>query len=126
MPNTIHPRIRDLLVRSCPFCGSFSILISNTHTACYGVSCIHCGAEITGPSLEKSRWKTAARKISDHLKAIRKTVISWNARHPETDSEIRPARLQWGLWADDEIEEVARFVEHEIVHREVSKGKKKK
>jgi hypothetical protein len=47
------------------------------------------------------------------------------------DYQAMKARLhnlsrQWGLWADDEIEEVARFVEHEIVHREVSKGKKKK
>jgi hypothetical protein len=93
MPKTIRPRIQDLLVRSCPFCGSFSILISNTHTACYSVRCDGGEAEVTGPCLEKSKWKTVARKVSDHLDAIRKAVSLWNTRSPEIDGELRPAQL---------------------------------
>jgi hypothetical protein len=105
MPKIIQPRIRDLLVRGCPFCGSFAIHISNTHTACYTVECEECGAEITGPSLEKSKWKTAARKISSHLDAIRRAVIVWNTRSPMIDGEMRPAWLQCNI----HYGEVTRF-----------------
>jgi len=95
MPKTIQPLIRDLLVRNCPFCGSWLINITNTHTACYSVECNACGVEMTGPSFEKESREGAVGKVLDHLSAIRAVVRLWNRRVGETsDCEFRPAYLQ--------------------------------
>jgi len=88
----IAPRNEDLLVRRCPFCGSRTILISNTHTACYDVSCCDCGGPVSGKSLEKS-WKSARSKVSSHLTAIRHAVGKWNQRSHEVDEEAVCASL---------------------------------
>ena len=91
----IQPKNQDLLVKSCPFCGSTTIEISNTHTCCYSVVCESCGAEVTGPSLHKN-WKSVARQVADHLRAIRIAVAKWNLRTvgPLVEMGVKPAHLE--------------------------------
>lgn len=36
------------VLKPCPFCGSGDQLLVNTHTACYWISCVMCGAEMHG------------------------------------------------------------------------------
>jgi hypothetical protein len=69
-------------------------LITNTHTACYSVSCENCEATISGASFEKPGWKTSAKKVADHLTAIRDAVQKWNTRGVDVYDEMRPARLR--------------------------------
>ena len=100
MKNTIQVKIKDILVRCCPFCGSWRVNISNTHTACYTVSCENCVGEITGKSLEKT-WKLSGSKVADHLKAIRSAVDLWNTRASDPRIEVRPAQLDCSiLWGN--------------------------
>lgn len=98
----IEPQNGDLLVRHCPFCASRSVLISNTHTACYTVACNYCGGEITGKSFEKT-WKSARTKIAAHLAAIRNATQRWNARAFEADVKpgmaILESHILWGKGA---------------------------
>ena len=99
---TIQPKNSDLTVRRCPFCGSGTVKISNTHTACYTVACETCGAEVTGRSAERN-WKTARSKVKDHLLAIRDAVKMWNRRSPDDGGDVVLACLDcsvlWGSGA---------------------------
>lgn len=95
---TIQVKNKDILVRCCPFCGSWRMIISNTHTACYTVSCENCEGEITGESFEKT-WKSSRSKVADHLRAIRSAVGLWNTRASDPRIEVRPAQLECSiLW----------------------------
>lgn len=70
----------DEYLEPCPFCGSDSIVVLNTHTPSYRGECLDCGAQ--GPSNSYPRRPARARNsvVRQHKRAYTEAVDLWNRR----------------------------------------------
>lgn len=69
-------------LKPCPFCGSRTISINNTHTASYWMSCDDCEAETHGQAF--GRHLTSEKQtIVHHQRAKASAVRAWNRRSPK-------------------------------------------
>ncbi len=68
-------------VSPCPFCGGDNLDLHNTHTACYTVECISCGANVTGKSFGTNR-RSEDLTLRDHRNAKSSALAAWNRRAP--------------------------------------------
>lgn len=71
-------------LESCPFCGGDDLELSNTHTACYWVSCLACEeagfrVEVTGRSFGGDR-PSEQLSLGQHRRAKASAIEGWNRR----------------------------------------------
>ena len=67
-PDTLHS------LKPCPFCGSKTAELANTHTASYWVECGTCGAEIHDQKTSRGDGMRA------HRASAFRAIEAWNRR----------------------------------------------
>ncbi len=84
-------------LKSCPFCGSYNLELSNTHTPSFSVTCQDCGGEASGEYFPGPHHKTRfhysqnpqgkfeadfAGLWPEYQKAAVSACNAWNRRKP--------------------------------------------
>jgi Lar family restriction alleviation protein len=71
-------------LRGCPFCGSFDLILNNTHTAAYWISCNACEAEGTDVHVDGKSFSGGYRSEriprKRHELAKQSAIDAWNRR----------------------------------------------
>jgi Lar family restriction alleviation protein len=84
-------------LKPCPFCGEHDdcLELGNTHTPCYVVACLNCGAEITGDYFGEAYDfdRTSGGHLPSHEKAKASAIAKWNRRDAGVDRAFRAAKL---------------------------------
>lgn len=77
-----HGESTDEHLELCPFCGSDSAFVENTHTPYYTAECGVCGAQgpTKGPGVKFRSARTKERGERLHMRAFAAAVTAWNVR----------------------------------------------
>jgi transcription elongation factor Elf1 len=69
------------LIKVCPFCGSWNLVLENTHTPICWIRCESCGVQADGEYSGKNISKQGEYfDLDDILKAIKTAIDAWNKR----------------------------------------------
>lgn len=72
---TKHVEMEGEEVKPCPFCGSGTIELENTHSAIYWMECQGCGAQVDGED-----FTSYPDNEDSHLAAAQSARTAWNRR----------------------------------------------